>query len=158
VGTSELSGVLNALSTDLSSGIETKRIPTFLFILGLPHFKSLRQEDDFSFSLNDDQTADRPAARLLHLIQEGPPNDLHLVVTCDTYNNLSRWFGRKLLTEFEMRVLFQMSATDSASLADAPDATSLGMHRALLYHEREGRLEKFRPYAWPDHDWLPQKS
>jgi DNA segregation ATPase FtsK/SpoIIIE, S-DNA-T family len=158
VGPADLSALLDGLCADLGADEKSKPIPTFLFLLGLPQFKTLRQEDDFSFSLSDPQTTDRPAARLLHLIQEGPANGLHLVVTCDTYNNLSRWFGRKLLTEFEMRVLFQMSATDSASLADAPDATSLGLHRALLYHEREGRVEKFRPYAWPENDWLSQAT
>jgi hypothetical protein len=32
------------------------------------------------------------------------------------------------------------------------------LHRALLYHEREGRVEKFRPYAWPENDWLSQAT
>jgi DNA segregation ATPase FtsK/SpoIIIE, S-DNA-T family len=157
-GAGELGAVLTRLSAELGTTegelVEPTMPATFLFILGLQQFKALRQEDDFSFSLSDSDAGDRPAARLLHLIQEGPPRGLHLVVTCDSYNNLNRWFGRKLLTEFEMRVLFQMSASDSASLVDTPDASSLGLHRALFYHEREGRLEKFRPYAWPDNSWL----
>jgi hypothetical protein len=57
-----------------------------------------------------------------------------------------------------MRVLFQMSASDSAALIDAPDAGTLGLHRALLYNDREGSLETFRPYARPGHDWLEEVS
>jgi hypothetical protein len=54
----------------------------------------------------------------------------------------------------ELRVLFQMNATDSSNLIDSPAATQLGVHRALLYNEGEGRLEKFRPYGPPPEDWL----
>ena len=67
------------------------------------------------------------------------------LVTCDTYNNVSRFLGRKALTEFEMRIVFQMSASDSASLIDAPAASTLGLHRAPLYNDREGSLKTFRP-------------
>jgi len=55
-----------------------------------------------------------------------------------------------------MRVLFQMSASDSASLIDAPDAGTLGLHRALFYNDREGYLEPFRPYARPGNDWIEE--
>ena len=47
-----------------------------------------------------------------------------------------------------------MSASDSASLIDTPDAATLGLHRALFYHDREGYTETFRPYARPANDWL----
>ena len=53
-----------------------------------------------------------------------------------------------------MRVVFQMSANDSASLIDSPKAGGLGLHRALLYNEDEGHLETFRPYAAPDAAWM----
>ncbi|HEY2341768.1 MAG TPA: hypothetical protein VGH90_02005, partial [Chthoniobacteraceae bacterium] len=61
---------------------------------------------------------------------------------------------RKALTEFEMRVVFQMSANDSASLIDSPKASNLGLHRALYYNEHDGTLETFRPYSVPDADWI----
>jgi hypothetical protein len=69
---------------------------------------------------------------------------------------VTRFLGRKALTEFEMRVVFQMSASDSASLIDAPAASTLGLHRALLYNDREGSLETFRPYAQPGGDWVEE--
>jgi S-DNA-T family DNA segregation ATPase FtsK/SpoIIIE len=49
-----------------------------------------------------------------------------------------------------------MSASDSASLIDAPDAGTLGLHRALLYNDREGYLEIFRPYALPANEWIEE--
>ena len=55
-----------------------------------------------------------------------------------------------------MRVLFQMSASDSASLIDAPDAGTLGLNRALYYNDREGYIETFRPYALPGHEWIEE--
>ena len=95
-----------------------------------------------------------PAARLNDLICEGASHGVHVIATCDTYNNVNRFLSRKALTEFEMRVLFQMSANDSASLCDTPKASQLGLHRALFYNEQEGYLEMFRPYALPGGDWL----
>ncbi|MCX6976740.1 MAG: hypothetical protein NTX04_02120, partial [Verrucomicrobia bacterium] len=56
--------------------------------------------------------------------------------------------------EFAHRVIFQMSANDSASLVDSPKASNLGLHRALLFNDQAGSLETFRPYAIPDHDWF----
>ncbi len=47
-----------------------------------------------------------------------------------------------------------MSAEDSANLVDTPLAAKLGLHRALLFSEEEGRLEKFRPYGPPSEAWL----
>jgi hypothetical protein len=81
-----------------------------------------------------------------------------VVATLDTYNNVNRFLGRKALSEFSLRVLFQMSAGDSASLIDAPDAGTLGLHRALLYDEREGHVEIFRPYALPGNDWVEEAA
>jgi hypothetical protein len=126
----------------------------FVLIQGIHNFKKLRQEDEFSFSSSDAESS--PAAAFLNLVTEGPARGIHVIVTCDTYNNIGRYLGRKALSEFEMRVVFQMSATDSASLIDAPNASTLGLHRALFYNEREGSLETFRPYAQPDNGWTEE--
>jgi hypothetical protein len=126
----------------------------YLFIQGLENFKKLRQEEEFSFSSGSDDSGPNPAVVLQSLITEGPSHGIHIIVTCDTFNNVSRFLGRKALSEFAMRVLFQMSASDSAALIDAPDAGTLGLNRALLYNDREGYMETFRPYARPGNDWL----
>ena len=49
-----------------------------------------------------------------------------------------------------------MSANDSASLIDSPQAGNLGLHRALFYNEHEGYLETFRPYAAPAPGWIEE--
>src|ERR1051326_8957895 len=126
----------------------------YLFIQGLENFKKLRQEEEFSFSSGGDDSGPNPATVLQSLITEGPSHGIHVIITCDTFNNVSRFLGRKALSEFAMRVLFQMSASDSAALIDAPDAGTLGLNRALLYNDREGYMETFRPYARPGNDWL----
>jgi hypothetical protein len=127
----------------------------FVFIHGLHNFKKLRLDDDFGFGGSSDAGV-KPAAVFLDLLKEGSARGIHVLATCDTYNNVNRCLGRKNLSEFEMRVLFQMSASDSASLIDAPDAATLGLHRALYYNDREGYLEVFRPYAKPDGGWVEE--
>jgi len=154
---SNLGEIMSGLAEDLKRGDEKGGAPeTFVLIHGLQNFKKLRQEDEFSFSSSDAGDAVNPAAALLSLISEGPARGFHVIATCDTYNNTNRFLGRKTLTEFEMRVLFQMSASDSASLIDAPDASTLGLHRAIYYNDREGYLETFRPYALPGNDWIEE--
>ncbi|MGO9587496.1 MAG: ATP-binding protein, partial [Limisphaerales bacterium] len=156
---SNLAEIMSGLAGDLKSrtGAEPAGAPeTFVLIHGLQNYKKLRQEDDFSFSSTDAGSAANPAAVLMSLINEGPSQGFHVIATCDTYNNVNRFLGRKTLTEFEMRVLFQMSASDSASLIDAPDASTLGLHRALYYNDREGYIETFRPYALPGNDWIEE--
>ena len=92
------------------------------------------------------------------VLTEGSSHGLHLLVSVDTCNTVGRGMSRKALTEFARRVVFQMSANDSASLIDSPKASNLGLHRALFYNEHEGTLEIFRPYATPDRGWLAGKG
>ena len=125
----------------------------FVVIHGLQRFKKLRQEDDFLFSMDDTPAGPNPAKVLADLASEGGAAGIHLLAGVDTWNNVGRWLPRKVMAEFEMRVLFQMSANDSANLIDSPAAGSLGLHRALLYNEALGSVETFRPYAEPDAGW-----
>jgi hypothetical protein len=149
---SELASELKARNT--GAGDNHNAPVHFVFIHGLQKFKKLRQEDDFSFSSSSDEESGNPGAQLMDLITDGSGHGIHLFVTVDTFNNVNRALNRKALSEFEMRVVFQMSANDSASLIDSPRASSLGLHRALFYNEQQGLLETFRPYAMPDADWI----
>jgi DNA segregation ATPase FtsK/SpoIIIE, S-DNA-T family len=154
----DLPKTMGRLAADLKNRAEdepsAKAPDTFFLIHGLQNFKKLRSEDEFGFSSGGSGSDAPPAAVLQNLISEGPGRGFHVVATCDTYNNVNRFLGRKTMSEFEMRVLFQMSAGDSASLIDAPNASTLGLHRALLYNDREGSIETFRPYALPGNDWI----
>ena len=69
-------------------------------------------------------------------------------------NNLQRTLDRPGMREFGMRVVFQMSVSDSSNLIDSPLAMKLGVHRALFANEETGTLEKFRPYGLPSEAWL----
>lgn len=153
----EIPDVIDDLDRDLKSRAEQPEgggMVTFLFIHELQNFKKLRLAEDYGFSLDPSEKGLNTAAQFQTLITEGPSSGLHVIASIDSYNNVNRFLGRKLLTEFEMRVLFQMSANDSASLCDDPKASVLGLHRALFYNEQEGHLETFRPYALPDSEWI----
>jgi hypothetical protein len=126
---------------------------SYLLIHGLQRNKQLRFDEEMSFSL-DENAAANPGLLLNKLICEGASLGFHVIATCDTYNNVMRFLSRKALSEFEMRVVFQMSANDSASLIDSPQANNLGLHRAILFNGHEGWQETFRPYALPDASWL----
>lgn len=155
-GPAEVPALMGELAAEIetrgpSSGREAPEV--FLIVHDLQRFKSLRPDDEFRFSMDDD-AAVAPAQSFANLLNEGGPIGIHVLTAIDTWNNVSRWIPRKLLAEFEMRVLFQMSANDSSNLIDSPAATSLGLHRALFHNEHHGTLETFRPYAMPDEEWL----
>jgi DNA segregation ATPase FtsK/SpoIIIE-like protein len=157
-GNSNLAETMAGLAEELKkrAADESAAAPDiFVLIHGLQNFKKLRQEDEFSFS-SGETAAVNPAAVLQSLISDGPAHGIHIIAMCDTYNNVNRFLGRKTLAEFEMRVLFQMSASDSASLVESPDAGTLGLHRALYYNDREGYSEIFRPYARPGNGWIEE--
>jgi DNA segregation ATPase FtsK/SpoIIIE, S-DNA-T family len=127
--------------------------PIYLFLYNLARFRDLKKEDDFGFSSGEGKAAN-PAQQFAAILRDGPPLGIHSIVWCDTYSNTSRMLDRQSLRDFEMRVLFQMNANDSSSLMDTPEASRLGVHRALLYDEGQGRMEKFRPYGLPAAEWL----
>ncbi|HEY6167438.1 MAG TPA: FtsK/SpoIIIE domain-containing protein, partial [Verrucomicrobiae bacterium] len=155
----EIEPAVNRLAEELKTRTESADAghppETFLLIHGLQKLKKLRFEEDFGFS-GGDAGAANPGKQLNDLICEGPAHGIHVIAVCDTYNNVNRGLSRKALGEFEMRVLFQMSANDSASLIDSPKAGNLGLHRAIFYNEQEGYSETFRPYALPDGAWIEQ--
>ena len=129
--------------------------PVFFLINNLQKFKQLRYEDDFSFSMDDDKTTGaKPGNQLDSIFCEGAGLGIHILFNCDTYGNLGRFLSRKAQQECELRVLFQMSANDSAALTDSPKASTLGLNRGLFYNGQEGHLEIFHPYSLPAASWF----
>ncbi|MGC8643702.1 MAG: FtsK/SpoIIIE domain-containing protein, partial [Isosphaeraceae bacterium] len=126
----------------------------FLFIHDLARFRDLRRrEDDFGFGRREGEEA-APPDNLDLILREGPGLGVHVIIWCDTVTNLNRYFTHQQLREFEMRVLFQMSPTDSGGLLDSPAASKLGRNRAIFASEEQNRLEKFRPYGLPAEEWI----
>ena len=125
----------------------------FVVIRDLARYRELRRdESDFGFSMGDKKAS--PAQNFVTILKDGPAVGIHTIIWCDSLTNLQRTFDRNTLKEFELRVLFQMSGSDSSQLIDSPLASKLGPQRALFIHEETGTLEKFRPYAFPTPDWL----
>lgn len=152
----DIADLMNELAGELKTRIGDGAVaadapPVFFFIHGIQKFKKLRHEDDFSFG---DSDSSNPGQQLNDLICEGASHGIHLVIVVDTFNNVGRFMSRKSLSEIEMRVLFQMSQNDSASLIESPKAANLGLHRAIFYNEHEGHMETFRPYAMPGSAWI----
>ena len=128
--------------------------PVYLLLYNLGRFRDLRREDDFGFSSSSDDQPANPAKQFTAILREGPPLGIHTAIWCDTYSNVARMLDRQSLQDFEMRILFQMNGNDSSSLMDSPEASRLGVHRAILYDEGQGLTEKFRPYGLPSPEYL----
>jgi S-DNA-T family DNA segregation ATPase FtsK/SpoIIIE len=129
----------------------------YMIVYGLQRYRALRkQEDDFSFSTSDEPKKPNPGKQFAEILREGPGVGVHVIVWADTLVSIDRTFERGMMREFDNRVLFQMSAADSSNLIDSPNANKLGFHKALVYSEEQGVMERFRPYAMPDTEWLIQ--
>jgi hypothetical protein len=157
-GRAELPAALADLAAEIDrrqKGETADRSPRFLFVFGVHRFRELRKaEDDFGFGRRGAEREPSPAERFATILREGPAVGVHVVLWCDSLTNLNRVFDRPLLRELGMRVLFQMSPTDSSTLMDSPAASRLGRTRALLLLEEQERPEKFRPYGLPSPEWL----
>ncbi|MDP8231175.1 MAG: hypothetical protein P9L91_00750, partial [Candidatus Zophobacter franzmannii] len=107
----------------------------YLMIYALQQYRVLRRkEDEFSFS-REEEKSPRPDKDFAELLREGAPVGIHTMVWADTMTTIERMLDRQTIREFDNRVLFQMSATDSSNLIDSPVANNLGFHRALFYSE-----------------------
>jgi S-DNA-T family DNA segregation ATPase FtsK/SpoIIIE len=134
----------------------------FVMVYGVQRYRILRKsEESFSFGASgDEEKKPDPGKQFADILREGPGLGIHVIAWVDTPASLDRILERQAMREFDYRVLFQMSANDSSNLIDSPAANKLGSHRALVYSEEQGTMEKFRPYALPDKEWLEhiQKS
>jgi energy-coupling factor transporter ATP-binding protein EcfA2 len=129
--------------------------PLYLFVFDLGRFRDLRKaDDDFGFSRSDDGSSANPAKQFSTILHDGPAQGIHVLIWCDSYNNVQRQLDRQSLHDIELKAVFQMNANDSSSFIDTPAAGQLGVHRGLLYSEADGLLEKFRPYGPPSEELL----
>jgi DNA segregation ATPase FtsK/SpoIIIE, S-DNA-T family len=130
--------------------------PLFLLIFGLQRYRMLRRNEDVFALSGGDEGGSQPDVQFATLLREGPAVGIHTIVWANTLSTLERTLDRQTIHEFDHRVLFQMSAADSSNLIDSPLGNQLGLHRALLYSEEQGAIERFRPYAAIPDDWLAQ--
>jgi len=152
----EISTTISDMAAEVDrrlQGNESGAPPIFLTVFNLARFRDLRKSDEYNFSFDEEQAAGLDQ-QFSTILREGPNFGVHTLIWCDTFANVSRWIDRQSMSDLAIRVLYQMSATDSANLMDSPEASRLGMHRAILYSEEQGEFEKFRPYGPPSPDWL----
>ncbi len=137
----------------------SQALPTIvLLIYALQRYSVLRREEDAFGLPMADQGTPQPGVQFADLLRTGPSVGIHVVAWADTLATLERTLDRQTLREFDWRVLFQMGAADSSNLIDSPAANQLGFHRAILYSQEQGGLEKFRPYAAIREDWLAEAA
>ena len=117
----------------------------YVFAADLQRFRKLQKKEDFSW----DETEKSNADKLEELIQQGPEHNIHFVIHCDSFSSYQRILSNKLLQDFDIRLLSQMSQTDSLACIDKSEASKLELHTALLYQDHNGLIKKFRPYALP---------
>jgi hypothetical protein len=155
-GAAQMAGAIGELAAEVNRRMEAEDEasgPIFLVLHNLARFRDLRRSDDYSFSLDDEAPA-KPSEQFSTVLREGPNYGIHSLIWCDSFTNVNRWIDRPAMHDLAFRVLFQMSGGDSANLMDTPEASRLGIHRAILYNEERGDYEKFRPYGLPSDPWL----
>ena len=108
------------------------------------------------FSSARRRQAGQPGKLFAAILRDGPSCGVHTIAWADTYATVNRLLDRASLRDFDLRVLFQMNASDSSSLMESPDAARLGVHRAIFYDGGHGQMEKFRPYGLPSAKWLAE--
>jgi S-DNA-T family DNA segregation ATPase FtsK/SpoIIIE len=153
---------MNALIQSISDTVDRRQKASvleepsiYLCLFDLQRFRDLRRQDeDFGFSRRGEEKTISPAKQFATILRDGPSHRVHSIVWCDSLNNLNRTFERHLIREFDMRILFQMSAGDSSTIIDSPVASKLGVNRAIYFSEEDAVVEKFRPYGLPTDDWL----
>jgi hypothetical protein len=153
----EVPAAVAELAAELQRRQDAEPVPReiFLFVYGLQRYRILRKsEETYSFSSSDEEKKPDSGKQFADLLRDGPALGLHTIVWADTPANIDRTLDRNAMREFDFRVLFQMSANDSSNLIDSPAANKLGANRALVYSEEQGTMEKFRPYALADGEWL----
>jgi hypothetical protein len=150
VGAAEAARVVRELNQGVGERVGQPGAPTLLVLGGLHRLRSLRRSDDYSFSLDEETSS--PDKDLTNILLEGPAHGVWTIAWCDTLNNLERAMDRGAIREFGLRVMMQMSASDSTMLMDSSAASSLGANRAIMADEVSGLIQKFRPFDVPSED------
>jgi len=158
----EVPGAIADLAKEADHRVQSEQAqaaPTIvLLIYALQRYSVLRRVEDAFGLPQTDQVTPQPNVQFADLLRTGPSVGIHVVAWADTLATVERTLDRQTLREFDYRVLFQMSAADSSNLIDSPVANQLGFHRAILYSQEQGGLEKFRPYGVIREEWLAEKA
>jgi len=114
-------------------------------VVNLSRFRELRRNEEYSFG-DDSGGASKPDAVLASLLRDGPALGMHVWLWADSAGTVSRWVSRQSLRDLELRILMQMSASDSNQLIDSNAANRLDRYVVLIQDDIEGKPIKFRPF------------
>jgi DNA segregation ATPase FtsK/SpoIIIE, S-DNA-T family len=143
--------VVSELNQTVAERATTGGDPIMLVLGGIHRLRSIRKSDDYSFSLDEDDSIS-PDKELANILLEGPSVGVWTIAWCDTLTNLERAVDRSSIREFGLRAVMQMSASDSTMLLDSSAASALGANRAILANEVSGETMKFRPVSLVESD------
>ena len=115
-------------------------------VANIARFRELRKGEEYSFG-DDTGGPSKPDAVLANLLRDGPALGMHVWIWADSAGTLTRWISRQALRDIELRILMQMSASDSNQLIDSNTANRLDRYVVLVHDDVEGKAIKLRPYA-----------
>ncbi len=113
-------------------------------VLNLSRFRELRRSEDFSYGESSEVT--KPDAVLANILRDGPALGMHVWLWADSAGTINRWISRQSLRDIELRILMQMSSSDSNQLIDSNAANRLDRYVVLIQDDVEGKPVKFRPF------------
>ena len=114
-------------------------------VVNLARFRELRRNEEYAFG-EDAGGASKPDAVLASLLRDGPTLGMHVWLWADSAGTIARWVSRQSLRDIELRILMQMSASDSNQLIDSNAANRLDRYVVLIQDDIEGKPIQFRPF------------
>jgi hypothetical protein len=116
-----------------------------LIILGVHKLSDLK---------TDSSTAARPtvppspAANFAQLLRNGPELGIHFVCSTNDITNFVRNVDpqRRIISDFNHRVGFQMSDENSATMFGTRVAANLGDKKGVYQDKNENKISRFRPF------------
>ena len=143
-----IDATMEFLKQELELRTEKSDIPypaMLVAVANLSRFRELRRNEEFAFG-DDAGGASKPDAVLASLLRDGPALGMHVWLWADSAGTIARWVSRQSLRDIELRILMQMSASDSNQLIDSNAANRLDRYVVLIQDDIEGKPIKFRPF------------
>ncbi len=134
------------IELDRRSAAPDQAYPSMLVaVVNISRFRELRRSEEYSFG-EAGGGSPKPDAVLADLMRDGPTLGMHVWLWADSAATLTRWVSRQSQRDIELRILMQMSASDSNQLIDTNAANRLDRVVALVHDDIEGKATKFRPF------------
>ena len=95
-----------------------------------------KSDDDFGFSNFGEAEKVNTAKELAKILREGPPQGIHTLVWCDSYNNMNRWFDRQTLRDLGLAL----------QLARRDGPTDIAQRLERLRQAKEHDLSALQPH------------